>query len=318
MSIALISTCLNEISSVIEWRTDVLTQVRQPDEINIVDAGSTDGTLDVLNAWAAQDERVKLDISPKCTVAQGRNLAIHHSHSDIIVSTDMGCRLDPKWLDAIVEPLLNDPSVMVVAGNYNSLYSSPSTIANRAESCLIGSDGARLGPDFLPSSRSIAYRRVVWEGLGGYPEDLTYAADDTVFAMQLQSAKTRMACAPTAMVWNYRPSSINDYCKEAWGYARGNGEALIFTPGIFHRLNRDTVPLLIKIMYSLYAAIRGSLVAMTRAVNQGDAIAAAYIPYFVFRRNLSGISGYEVGLQEGAVKCLSCRRRLWATPEHVG
>jgi glycosyltransferase involved in cell wall biosynthesis len=315
MKIALVSTCLNEINSIEAWKADVLAQTRQPDEISIVDAGSNDGTLEVLNTWASQDERVILVVSPKCTVAQGRNLAISYTSSDIIASTDMGCRLDSGWIDAIVQSLLQDPTIMVSAGYYEACYIQPLTIANRAE-CFIGSSVAHLGKDFLPSSRSIAYRRSLWEELGGYPEDLTFAADDTVFGLQLHKAKMKMECVPAAKVRTYRPSSMDDYRKEAWNYAKGNGEALICSPGLYRFWQRSgNVPVMLKLLYSLYVTTRRSYAGVENALKSKDVRASFYIPYFIFRTSMSALHGYEKGMKDGTVKCRKCRERLHSTSE---
>jgi cellulose synthase/poly-beta-1,6-N-acetylglucosamine synthase-like glycosyltransferase len=315
MTIALVSTCLNEINSIKEWKSDVLAQTRQPREISIVDAGSIDGTLDVLNDWASQDERVRLTVSPKCTVAQGRNLAIRHVSSDIIASTDMGCRLDPRWMHAIVQPLLKNPTIMVSAGYYEACYIEPLTIENRAE-CFIGHNFARLGKDFLPSNRSVAYRRSLWTELGGYPEDLTFCADDTVFALQIHKSKIKMECVPTAIVLNYRPSSMDDYCKEAWNYARGNGEALICSPGLYRFWkSASSAPIVLKLLYSLYVAIRNSGTGVINALKFKDAGTSFYIPYFIFRTSMSALLGYEKGMRDGAINCSKCRERLHSYEE---
>jgi cellulose synthase/poly-beta-1,6-N-acetylglucosamine synthase-like glycosyltransferase len=310
MKISLVSTCLNENNSIKKWKSDILSQTKQPDEICIVDAGSKDGTIDVLNAWASEDARVKIIVSPKCTVAQGRNLAIKNTYSDIIVSTDMGCLLDSHWINEIVKPLLEDAYLMISAGYHEACYYEPLTIANKAE-CYLKINYARLRENFLPSSRSIAYRRIVWERIGGYPEDLTFAADDTVFALQIHNYKIKMKCVPTAKVFNYRPSTMIDYCKESWNYARGNGEALIYIPIIYKILKRKSrMPWILKFAYALYKVTQQSIPGMMNSLKSLDIRTLFYIPYFIYRRSLSALDGYEIGLKDGSKKCQKCRARL--------
>lgn len=309
MKIALVTTCLNEFSNVSKWQRDVLGQTRQPDEISILDAGSSDGTSERLAAWAERDKRVNLEIHPKCTVAQGRNLAIRNTSAEILVSTDMGCRLESRWIEALVTPLLSDSSVMVVAGNYKPDYSSLTTHAARASFYLSGNHAAPLGSGFLPSSRSIAYHRVVWEKLKGYPEDLTYAADDTVFAMQIHRAGFKMACAPDAMSRWYRHAALRGYWKEAFGYARGNGEALIATPKILERYPNG-VSKTVGTIYAVYCTLRRSPRALMRAMVRADVFAMPLILLLIYGSTKNSLSGYEIGMKEGAIQCKACRKRL--------
>ena len=107
MKFTLVTTCLNEMRSLPRWREDLERQTRQPDEIVIIDAQSTDGTTEALRHWAEQDQRVKLRVE-KCNAARGRNLAIAMATHEHIVSTDMGVRLDPRWFEEIVRPFETD------------------------------------------------------------------------------------------------------------------------------------------------------------------------------------------------------------------
>jgi GT2 family glycosyltransferase len=77
---------------------------------------------------------------------------------------------------------------------------------------------------FLPSSRSILFRRVAWERVGGYPEWLDYC-EDLVFDLALRRAGCRFAFAPDAVAW-FRPRrSLKAFFRQYYLYARGDGKA---------------------------------------------------------------------------------------------
>jgi glycosyltransferase involved in cell wall biosynthesis len=76
MKFTLLTTCLNEMRSLPRWGQDLVQQTRQPDEIAIVDAESTDGTTEALRQWAGQDLRVILRVE-RCNAALRRNLGHH-------------------------------------------------------------------------------------------------------------------------------------------------------------------------------------------------------------------------------------------------
>jgi hypothetical protein len=77
---------------------------------------------------------------------------------------------------------------------------------------------------FLPSSRSVAFRKDAWEAVGGYPEWLDYC-EDLVFDMRLKELDKRFLFAPRAIV-HFRPrSSLRAFYLQYYRYARGDGKA---------------------------------------------------------------------------------------------
>ena len=309
MSCALVTTCFNEIASVRVWQDNVQAQTRQPEEISIVDAGSTDGTREFLEAWASRDPRLRLEIWPRCNVAQGRNRAISNIEAKIIVSTDMGCRLDSRWFEKLCEPLDKDPAVQVVAGNYAADESTITTAAARA--ALYVNDGyhPRLVPGFLPSSRSIAYRRSVWEKLNGYPEDMTLAGDDTVYALQIQKAGYKTAYAPDAICFWGRHTTLRGYWKEAFVYGRGSGEADLPSPKFFS-VEYPGYSRLLSHAHALYRATGKSLPAYFTAFKKLDWSAMFLILPLQYGIAINIYSGYIVGASRGIIHCRACRERL--------
>jgi cellulose synthase/poly-beta-1,6-N-acetylglucosamine synthase-like glycosyltransferase len=83
---------------------------------------------------------------------------------------------------------------------------------------------------FLPSSRSVAFRKRAWAAVGGYPEQLTFAGEDTAFCLALRDAGFRMTLDLDARVaWRPRPS-LSAYIRQQYLYGIGDGEARIKAP----------------------------------------------------------------------------------------
>lgn len=308
MKFTLVTTCYNEIDSVNNWKNDVSRQTRQPDEIVIVDACSTDGTLEVLKEWAKTDRRVKL-IEKKSKPAAGRNLAIENAENQYIVSTDMGCRLDEKWFEKLSEPFEKNSEIDVAAGNYKVLENSLMSPAAWADYYINDRYNIVLENNFLPSNRSVAYKKSVWIELGKYPEDLTFAGDDAVFGLQLYKAGYRFFYAKDAVCYWNRHTALKDFWKEQFRYGLANGEANIL-PQRFCKYYKSKLYMPAVYFHAVKRALLNSSSAIKMAVKDNRMMPALYIPFLVYGNYRNYYYGYRKGLFNGEVKCQDCRKRL--------
>ncbi|MBV9935778.1 MAG: glycosyl transferase, partial [Actinobacteria bacterium] len=133
--------------------------------------------------------------------------------------TDAGCIPDRDWLYNLVAAL-DDPSVEVAMGFYRA---APRSRFERLVDCLNLPDAHEVDPDkFMPSSRSIAFRRYVWEQVGGYPEWLP-VGEDQWFDHRIVEAMYRRRFVPDAIVrWRLRPD-LRSFVKQYYRYAWGDG-----------------------------------------------------------------------------------------------
>src|SRR3990172_9902871 len=159
MKVSVCVTVLNEEGSVGELIQSLLSQTKKPDEIFIVDGGSTDKTVGIIRHYQKKDKRIKLLVE-KGSTAHGRNTAIELAKNPIIVSTDAGCVAKPDWLEKITEPF-KYKNVGLVAGFYEMQAVNP---MQEAMNIFHGITPKMYDPvKFLPSARSVAFRKSVWE-----------------------------------------------------------------------------------------------------------------------------------------------------------
>jgi glycosyltransferase involved in cell wall biosynthesis len=224
--ISVVATVLNEGQAVERLLKSLAAQTRLPDEVVIVDGGSTDGTQETLQAWAeTQDLPLTVLVEPGANISRGRNVAITAATGDVVAATDAGVRLEDDWLEVLVAPLeAGDPHPLVgaVAGWFQA---DPQSLFETAMGATVLPSLAEIDPkQFLPSSRSVAFRRAAWEAVGGYPEWLDYC-EDLVFDLRLRELYGPFAFAPEARV-HFRPrSSLRAFFKQYYRYARGDGKA---------------------------------------------------------------------------------------------
>jgi glycosyltransferase involved in cell wall biosynthesis len=258
LMVSLVTTVLNDREGCAAFFSQMEAQTYLPDEIVIVDGGSKDGTWEFLQNYQPKKPyslRVIQDVG--CNVARGRNLAIAKAQHEIIVSTDIGCMWEPQWLEELARPLLEDKQLDAVMGSWQVRWEDLKSDWAKVEYALLNEPKLIATPKSHASSRAIAYRKSLWEKIGGYPEDLTLAGDDMLFALLLHQTTDRVACAPIPRCYWERPASLKSFCKEARRNFRGGGEAGIWLKYGFlvgGRLLLEILLLLISLVWLLFAS----------------------------------------------------------------
>jgi len=222
--VSLVSTVLNEVELLDRWLESIRCQTRRPDEIVIVDAGSSDGTIESLErARASMDLPIRVIVVPGVNISEGRNRAIEEATHEIIAATDAGTQLDKEWLEHLVRPF-EDPFVDVSSGFYRPAGRND---FERLLAAVLVPRLSEIDPDtFLPSSRSVAFRRAAWQSVGGYPEWLL-VVEDLVFDMDLRASGAKFVFTPASIASWYPRPTLKAFFKQYRMYARGDGHARI-------------------------------------------------------------------------------------------
>lgn len=227
MNISICITILNEEGSIGSLLDSLLAQTRKPDEIIIVDGGSKDKTVEIINHYQRKDGRIKL-LKEKSSRAKGRNLAVEMAKNEIIVMTDAGCVASPDWVQNITLPF-DSAGVDVVAGFYKMVTR---TSFEKAESVFMGVRPRNFNIEFLPSTRSISFKKAIWEKVGGFPENMKGTAEDTIFNYRLIKAGAKFSRMKSALVEWGMPGTLSNFFSKIRAYAKGDAKSKIwFFPG---------------------------------------------------------------------------------------
>jgi glycosyltransferase involved in cell wall biosynthesis len=239
--VSIVTTVLNEAENCRVLLESLPSQTRSPDEVIVVDGGSTDGTLDVIRELSARDPRIKLVEAPGANIGCGRNTGVEHATGEIIASTDTGCRLDPRWLEEIVAPFEDDRRADFVAGFYKI---APESLLER----VIGTTTMRgvldpVDPEkFNPSARSMAFTKELWERAGRIPDFLDI--DDTLFDHKIRLMNVRWVFAGDAIVY-WRPRrTFRSLRRQFHFYGCGGGHTQIFSQSSLYNIRNLTLLML--------------------------------------------------------------------------
>jgi GT2 family glycosyltransferase len=142
------------------------------------------------------------------SIAHQRNFGVRESRGDIVVFTDAGCSPEPRWLAALVRPLLEeheDVSVGRAIGRGRvDLYDA------------IGDADIRYLAEF--TTINVALRRSLLDAVGGFDEAFEYGSDIDL-SWRLADTGVRIRNTPEALItvdWGTPRRQL----RRAWAYGR--------------------------------------------------------------------------------------------------
>src|SRR3954469_5522760 len=118
LRVSLVVPVRDEATTIDELLTNIVRQTRPPDEMIFVDGGSRDNTVARLRAFDPKGIALRIIEAGEATPGRGRNLGIAAASHDWIVMADAGTRLEPDWLERLLEAHARDAAVEVVYGNF--------------------------------------------------------------------------------------------------------------------------------------------------------------------------------------------------------
>ncbi len=246
LGISVISTVLNEEETIGDLLRSLLAQTLKPKEVVIVDGGSKDATVKVIESYKKAFEeagiKLKVIVAKGASVGEGRNIAVRNTSCKLIASIDGGCIATRFWLKELYKTY-EETKADVVSGNFLPLARS---FQEEIQACFV-----KISSKENPSHRSVLYTKEVFKAVGGYPDRST--GEDTFFNLKAKALGFKFAFAPKAIVYWRMRKSLKSWLKQFYRYGKGDGMLLL--PGFDGYRLKITLTLLFFPTIPLYPLI---------------------------------------------------------------
>jgi GT2 family glycosyltransferase len=331
MTVGVVIPCRNEV----RWIRDLLdalrAQDRQPDEIVVVDDGSSDGTADAVGQWRQEHAGMPVRVVPGRGrgVAAAVNTGIAELTTEAVVRLDGHCRPAADYVRRTVE-LLDQPSVGVAGGAW-TIQPGAQTIEARAIAIAgqhpLGSGGAlyRSAPvasaklqvascdvDTVPFG---AFRRDLWKELGGLDERL-YTNEDYDFNFRVRDRGLRVMLDPSIRCTYYARPTIGTLARQYTRYGWWKARMLMLHPRSLRW--RQAIPILlvpglvvspfVSVWFLVAYPVLVVVGALHAAVTRRDLAAAPWIAAAFFTIQLAWSAGIWASVLSGGRSALGARR----------
>lgn len=145
----------------------------------IVDGGSTDETLDILNEVATVDNRIKYISEPDAGMYDAVNKGMKLASANIVAYLNTDDFYLPQTLARVLEEFLNHPDASLVYGHWMSWHPETNFIEILPVNRYSAADMAVFA--VLPQP-SVFFRRSMFETLGGFDLSYKLLADNDFFS----------------------------------------------------------------------------------------------------------------------------------------
>lgn len=209
--------CYNAERTIGACLASLLAQRRAPDEILVIDDGSTDKTQQIAKRYP----RVRVLVHEKnMGLAEARNTGVRYSKGEFVASIDSDCAADPNWLAVLVGALEADPGLVGVGGSVRE--AERFTMADRWRMFHMAQHYGRKekeNPRFLFGADTV-FRRSALQAAGRYPKQLRTNGEDFEICKRiyLRVPGARMKYIPSAYVHHLRRDSLASLGSTYWRY----------------------------------------------------------------------------------------------------
>ena len=245
-NVSVIVVCLNEKNNIGLCIESLIEQEYPAEhyEIIVVDNGSADGTIEIVEKYISAGKNIRLIHNPVIGIAGSRNLGISNAAHDLVAFTDADCIAPKEWLKKLVEGYnkyhAKDKQVAGVGGS-----NVPPTGSARFYDVLhiflntyLGSHGSVQGKRFeqdrpvphLPTVNILLYKPAVIR-TGGFDVTFGNIGEDQDLSFRMQRNGFKYFYIKDAIVFHKLRPTFKKWLQNMFLYGKGRAWVMKKYPG---------------------------------------------------------------------------------------
>ena len=206
MTVSIIIPCYNQASFVGEALASALGQVGADVDVIVVNDGSTDGSLEIVDGFAAMDPRVRVISQPNRGLSAARNAGLDAARGAIVIFLDADDRLRPGAAAAAVDCFSRHPGAMMTFGRCTLIDEHGQPMLTDLPVVERDFYAELLRRNFIWTPAMAAFRRQLFATVGRFDPSVNASAD---YDLYLRVARTLPIAAHDRVVADYRQHGSN-------------------------------------------------------------------------------------------------------------
>jgi O-antigen biosynthesis protein len=203
MRITVAIPCYNGSQYVSQTIESILSQSRSADEVLVIDDGSTDDSVKIIQRYPVKLVQHKVNRG----LAEARNTAIDEAQGDVLVFIDVDAFADQRLIETLLHPYA-DPQIGGVGGR--GIESNIQSIADRWRRAHAEQSHGKRSKDvpFL-FGLCMSYRLEILKKVSGFNPLFTTNAEDVDLGLRVNAAGYSLRYLPEAKVYHQRTDSLD-------------------------------------------------------------------------------------------------------------
>lgn len=208
--ISIIVPAYNSGKTIARCISSLMEQTKKPDEIIVVDDGSSDDTKKIIKSFSGIVPIEQPHLGP----AAARNAGAKKAKGDILLFTDADCVTDHEWVSAMSKPFENK-EIAGVQGRYKTAQKN---LMAKFVQLEIEDRYDRMRKreyiDFI-GSYAAGYRKDIFLKHGGFDKSFSMASgEDPEISFKLAKAGHKMVFNEKAIVYHEHVDSLGAYLRQ--------------------------------------------------------------------------------------------------------